>query len=296
MPSAAWRALIYFAGWLVPARGRAEWRLRRVSDLAGWRVLVERGEVAAGSIRPLVTRALGDAVHERFGVLRPHRLLRAPLFWIAASLSALLAIAIASHGFQITRALIELAQDIHRRPNLGVLYDRRGDRLFVYLSPIVVATAVGCALLFLKRHALDGRGWRCRAMLAFQVVSIHAGSSLLWIEGGHALRAALANEGFRLGIAGFGLAIVFIVGFGYAVLWCIADQRSRCPVCLHRLVLPVTMGSWASSLFDPAATELVCEKGHGSLAVMESQAGGEAPDRWIELDESWQYLFREKSR
>lgn len=296
MFSAAWRALIYIAGWLVPACGRAEWRRRLVSDLAGWRVLVERGEVAAGSIRPLVTRALGDAAHERFGVLRLNHLLRGPLFWIAASLCALLAIEVASHGFQVTRALIGIAQDIRRHPYLGVRYDLRGDRLVEYFSPIVIATAVGCALLFLKRHALDGRGWRCRAMLTFQVVSIHVGSSLLWIEGGHALRSVVASEGFRIGIAGFGLAIVFIVGFGYAVLWCIADQRSRCPVCLHRLVMPVTMGSWASLFFDPAATELVCEKGHGSLAVMESEAGSEAPDRWIELDESWQYLFRENSR
>lgn len=295
MPSAAWRVLIYLAGWLVPACGRAEWRRRRLSDLAGWRVLVERGEVAAGTIRPLVTRALGDAVHERFGVLRVHHLLRGPLFWIGTSLAALLAIALVTHGFAVTRALIALAQDIRRHPDLGVLYDRRGDRLFAYLAPIVVATAVGAALLFLKRHALDGRGWRCRAMFAFQVVSIHLGASLLWIEGGHALRSTLASEGFRIGIAGLGLVVIFIVGLGFGVLWCIADQRSRCPVCLHRLVMPVTMGSWASLFFDPAATELVCEQGHGSLAVMESEAGGEAPDRWIELDESWQCLFREKS-
>jgi len=296
MPPGAWRVSVYLAGWLVPARGRAEWRGRWASNLASWRVLVERGEIPSNSGKDLIARALDEAFHERFGVPRLRHLLGGPWFWVAASLSALLAIALASHGFTVTRALIGIAQDVRRNPEFGVAYDRRGDRLFEYLAPIVVASAVGAALLFLKRNTLRGRGWRCWSLLAFQVISLYVGGSLLWIEGGHALRSVLASQGFRLGIAGFGLAIGFVLAFGFATLRCVADQRSRCPVCLHRLVMPVTMGSWASFFFDPAATELVCEEGHGSLAVMECEAGPGTPDRWVELDTSWQGLFRERTR
>jgi hypothetical protein len=52
--------------------------------------------------------------------------------------------------------------------------------------------------------------------------------------------------------------------------------------------MPVTMGSWASVL-DPATTESLCEKGHGSLSVPEAGTG--APDHWIAMDASWRELF-----
>jgi len=41
---------------------------------------------------------------------------------------------------------------------------------------------------------------------------------------------------------------------------------------------------------EPAATELVCGKGHGSLLVQEAATG--APDEWVTLDPSWRLLFR----
>jgi hypothetical protein len=76
-------------------------------------------------------------------------------------------------------------------------------------------------------------------------------------------------------------------------LWSLADQRRRCPVCLGRLEMPVTLGSWAS-VFEPPTTEFLCADGHGSLSVQEAEPT--AADRWIALDSSWRSLFRRRPR
>ena len=85
--------------------------------------------------------------------------------------------------------------------------------------------------------------------------------------------------------------LTFLAVCALATLWCVVDQRKRCPVCLSRLALPVTLGSWSSSLLDPVTTEFVCERGHGSLAMPETAASSAERDRWTEMDESWRDLF-----
>jgi hypothetical protein len=55
--------------------------------------------------------------------------------------------------------------------------------------------------------------------------------------------------------------------------------------------MPVTIGSWSSPLLDPVSTELLCEQGHGSLCVPETQSSASEPDRWTALDDSWRELF-----
>ena len=79
--------------------------------------------------------------------------------------------------------------------------------------------------------------------------------------------------------------LTFVAGCALATLWCVADQRKRCPVCLSRLALPVTLGSWSSSLLDPVTTEFVCERGHGSLAMPETDASSAERDGWTGMDE-----------
>ena len=158
-------------------------------------------------------------------------------------------------------------------------YDFRGDRLFEYFTPVLIAGSVGTALLFLKWRALQSLGWRSWSLLLFKVASLHLIGSLIWIEAGRALFSFLASQGFRYYIPAMYLAAAFVIGFGFAVLWCIADQRRRCPVCLHRLILPLAQGSWAS-IFDPAATEFVCSEGHGALALVEVEAAVGPLERW----------------
>ena len=70
------------------------------------------------------------------------------------------------------------------------------------------------------------------------------------------------------GIGGLTFATVFGVYLGVAVFQCRlwwTDLRQRCPVCLDRLVLPLTEGAAESVLFNPAMTESVCVHGHGVL-------------------------------
>ncbi len=184
MPPLLWRVPVYAAGCLAPARGRAEWRRKWDSNLRNWRVLVERGELPASGGVDLIRRAFADALHERFGVLRPYRLLRGPVFLIAMCTAALLLIALISRGFATSRALLALARDYSLHPNTGVRYDVRGDRLFEYMAPIVIAAAVGGALLFVQRRALQSLGWRSWALLSFKVITMFTAASLLWVEGG----------------------------------------------------------------------------------------------------------------
>ena len=75
--------------------------------------------------------------------------------------------------------------------------------------------------------------------------------------------------------------------------WCIADQQKRCRVCLRRLSMPVDVGRPGSVLLNFAGTEMVCEDGHGTLYVAESEANSLERDRWQTLDDSWAGLFRD---
>ena len=291
MPPVVWRVLIYVAGWLVPWRARVEWRAQWQSAMANWWILAERGELADRGSAALARRLLADAVGQRFTDVRLRRTVRSPAIVIAVALASVLTIGFLSRGFTTSRWLIAVAQDVRARPDLGFPYDHRGDILFKYLAPMVSATGVGLALLVLSRRSMRSIGLRSWSLLIFKVVAAELISALLWVEGGRALRAHVAREGLRFGLLGIGLAFAYVTAFGYLIVWCVTDQRRRCPECLHRLVMPVTLGSWAS-IYDPAATELVCDEGHGSLAMQESETETGTPDRWTVLDSSWRELFR----
>jgi hypothetical protein len=84
------------------------------------------------------------------------------------------------------------------------------------------------------------------------------------------------------------MALLFLAACCFAVWWSFADQRQRCPECLERLALPVTIGSW-SSVLEPVTTEFLCESGHGSLCVPETEQSERG--RWTALDASWRELF-----
>lgn len=84
---------------------------------------------------------------------------------------------------------------------------------------------------------------------------------------------------------------VFLLLCVFAAVMILLDQRRRCPVCLHRLSLPVSMGTLSSPLLDPASTELLCDQGHGVLTVPGTGTSASAEERWTALDESWRELF-----
>jgi hypothetical protein len=197
-----------------------------------------------------------------------------------------LVIAVFSGGFSVTRSVIDVARDMRTRAVPS--YDVRGDRIFVYLAPILLAMTTGLTLLVVGCLSLRARGWRYWSFLALKVMGVFVVVPLFWIEAGTPARSHIASEGWRV-TAGLVIAIGFVIAVGRSMIWCIADQRRRCPSCLRRLVLPVTVGSWGSQ-FEPSATEMLCEAGHGALALSDTETNGQ--DHWTELDESWKTLFR----
>ena len=70
------------------------------------------------------------------------------------------------------------------------------------------------------------------------------------------------------------------------------DQQMRCHVCLRRMRIPSSSGSWASFLFNRPKTEYLCPVGHGTVSVTPGEPGGPDSSDWKDMDESWRELFQ----
>lgn len=281
------RAWIRAASWIVPARDRSAWRAEWGERAEDWHLLAERGEPVGGAAS-LARLAIRDAAGERFDAADFRQLVRAPLFVPVAMAAALLLVAAVSHGFAVTRTIADIARDMRANPHFSGAYDPRGDHVFKYLAPVGMAWITGIGLLAMGCRWLRGPGWRYWLFLAVKAAGVLVLATLAWVEIGALLRAPIRHEGWRI-LTGLLMVIAFVPAMGRAMVWAVADQRQRCPVCLRRLVAPVAVGSWAS-LFEPPATEFLCESGHGALTVADAETNGQ--DRWTRLDESWRPLFR----
>ncbi|PWU10440.1 MAG: hypothetical protein C5B51_04375 [Terriglobia bacterium] len=142
-----------------------------------------------------------------------------------------------------------------------------------YLFGLAFAFAVGSFLIARQQSLLRRQGWRYWRFLLSKTALLTAAPFLVWIE---------------TGLSGVIATLFFLASCCFCVWWSFADQRHRCPECLERLAMPVTIGSW-SSVLEPVTTEFLCESGHGSLYVPETEQGER--DRWTALDSSWRELF-----
>jgi uncharacterized membrane protein YfcA len=168
-----------------------------------------------------------------------------------------------THGFSTTRGLIRC----------GV------ERVVPYMLIIGFALLVSIAIALHCRARLRGQ-WRYWSFLLLKTGALVLIVSLIWVEGGFALRSHLPNETVRGLCGGLLLAMVYLAVTGFAVLWCLGDQQRRCPVCVRVMAAPVRIGSWAS-IFEPVMTEMLCDKGHGALCVQECETG--EPDHWLAI-------------
>ncbi len=276
-----WTLLIHLLSWLAPSDRRRVWLVQWIRNMQSLWILVERGEpVGADAPLQLCRAAVADALGQRFSKPALDRWMRGPGFVMASSGAVLALLAVLSGGFAKTRYVIATARDLALHPWVTYHYDRRGDVVFAYSAPIVLALATGIVLIAISRPSAKG-GWGYWGFLASKAIAAVVILPLMWIEGGAAVRAWIPNGTLRGMIGGVGMAFLFVAVFGRAALWIVTDQRQRCPICLRRLALPVTIGSWAS-VFDPATTEMLCEEGHGSLCVAETATAQE--DRWITFD------------
>ncbi|HKO19541.1 MAG TPA: hypothetical protein VJU82_11710, partial [Acidobacteriaceae bacterium] len=81
------------------------------------------------------------------------------------------------------------------------------------------------------------------------------------------------------------------LGLLFSFRWVLRDQRRRCPVCLHVLTNPVSVGHPSRNFLAWHGTELMCSKGHGLLHVPEMATSWFSTQRWLCLDPSWKALF-----
>jgi len=171
--------------------------------------------------------------------------------------------------------------------------------LWAYIGFLVLALACAGGIAWLIRSAAGGvgpvslKGWQNVRWWAF-----FAGKSLV-LTGSTYLLVWLVVHGVLGWVGGTVYPMADEAAFWtflpltIAVLtWCIADQQKRCRVCLRRLSMPVDVGRPGSVLLNFAGTEMVCEDGHGTLYVSESDANSLERDRWQTLDDSWAELFR----
>ena len=170
-------------------------------------------------------------------------------------------------------------------------FDNRlpGRGMFWYLIGTLFAMIAGLVLVVKEHRRPTGHNWRYWPFLAAKTVLAIAIPLLLWMESGAFFRTFQPALGAGAFLGRIAAGLLFLVTCVRGLWWCFADQRRRCPVCLRRLAIPVSMGSPAS-IFDPVLTELLCPKGHGALSLPEDET--DRPDRWIALDSSWHELFK----
>jgi hypothetical protein len=71
----------------------------------------------------------------------------------------------------------------------------------------------------------------------------------------------------------------------------VLDQRRRCRTCLHKLIMPVSTGSWGRTLLGRPRTERICPYGHGTLTIEDLQITGRQLPDWQPHDgDIWKEL------
>jgi hypothetical protein len=185
----------------------------------------------------------------------------------------------------VERELSNIAWELSPRRDVWTqavpLDERLRFSLFYYLGllGVVVAASLAGAALGFRGSRRGG------AFLAGRSALLAAGLALLAIE----IPAALAST--SAAGRGYFMEGWFVIATGLALWWSWRDARRRCRVCLYRLTFPVSFGNWGSPLLDRVGTELVCERGHGTLYVSGMHWSSSEPERWTEFDSSYNDLF-----
>ncbi|HLK49337.1 MAG TPA: ABC transporter permease [Bryobacteraceae bacterium] len=199
-------------------------------------------------------------------------------------------------NWQLAKELTDLAKAAIPGPPRVVRIGSFANRLpgrdsYWYLIGTLFSIISGLVMVVKEHRRPTGHNWRYWPFLTAKTALAIAIPLLLWMEAGAFFRTFQPALGVAATIGRIVAALGFLVICVRGLWWCFADQRRRCPVCLRRLAIPVTLGSPAS-IFEPVLTELICPKGHGALSLPENET--DRPDRWIALDSSWDELFKNK--
>jgi len=140
---------------------------------------------------------------------------------------------------------------------------------------------LGSAVYLAIQHV---RGWKYYLALAVRLLLTLAALTALQIVFGQLMFS-------RNWAPSFVPWWIFMAACTVAVIVVVRDHLDRCPICLERLRMPVSLGNWSSVVMDPPGTEYVCPNGHGLLYT--SGSGG-SENHWTKLDSSWSDLFEHR--
>lgn len=141
------------------------------------------------------------------------------------------------------------------------------------ISPIAIT--LGALLLLLAALSLHGvlRGGAVRyESYFFSRTALILGGLAAWTGRLVSNQASFYSMFFTLWVA----AIVAVL-----VIWASwRDQQFRCRVCVARMTHPVRIGTHANPLLEGIGSELLCENGHGTLWVPETEIQTFGPKAW----------------
>jgi hypothetical protein len=282
------RGILRTAALLVPRRERAEWLAEWSAEM--WYARRKATAFCLGAFQDALWMRRnfpGSAARSAFGLQTPARC----LLWMAAvaAITVFLACQLWLPRLVLFRASSRdahsvatsssdhLRQPAKRRPLAG------DEFAAVSLAILIIALFLACGISrtpaghYPANHA--SRTFRLRRWGFFGVKI----ALLLPIVlcGSLDVASVLAP-----GLQPHGLLIGLVVGFR----WVIADQRRRCPVCLHMLSNPTRIGGASQVFLDWYGTEYICAQGHGMLYLPEIAASWCTP-RWQHLDPTWSSLF-----
>jgi hypothetical protein len=160
----------------------------------------------------------------------------------------------------VTRTMIQ-ADAITRTGNRGIYAAWVSEQTKITTGPakVVWLFIAIYGLFFVHPYVRQSGNWRW-LLYGFGVACLH-------------LLASLTAWAFVIQVCGV------TAGFTFSTLllaYCVAamafqcrywwlDLRQRCPICLDRLVMPLTEGAPDRVLLDAAVTESICAHGHGVL-------------------------------
>ena len=156
--------------------------------------------------------------------------------------------------------------------------------LAILALPAVTSVSMGESNFSSHRPALKRRIYRFVFLFSkLALIAAIAYYASLDIAYSHSSSFSSAAECGQL-ISGF---VICLFGFS----WALADQRKRCPVCLRCVTHPAQVGLASRTFLGWNGIEMVCMGGHTLLHVPSLPTSWFDGQRWLYLDNSWDFLF-----
>ncbi len=271
-------------GWVVPAGRREDWRREWRAEL--WQV--PGGPVAGRDFgrASLLRGMMADAIWLRLDGLSGSLLWSVRRRSAAGCLVELLALSV------LSVCLEWMLAGSWRGMEAALLRHFLGCFLFVGLPGLFVALATAalrprkCQNTRMHVHRLLSAGVRWRLFLGVKVLLTVAAAFL-----GSAVVALAARRVMVFGadwVELLSTSLMLIL----SVKWALENQERRCQHCLRMLSRPTRVGMASRNFLEWNGTELICAEGHGLLHVTEMHGSWCWYDVWVELDPTWQGLFR----